>query len=95
LSGIGNGSQWYSKFNVTSAGYSGYVNITWTLQSNATGSWQDVGGATAETNNFQLTGSIGQTVFASSNGLQASNKNWGQHSTEVATYRVKVVIEQA
>ena len=32
LSGIANGSAWYSRFNVTTGGYSGSVDITWWLQ---------------------------------------------------------------
>jgi hypothetical protein len=95
LSNIANGTTWYAKLNTTVAGYNGAVKITWTLQYDNSGTWTDVGGASQITNT-NLTGVSGQNIFASADGTQGSNKNWGQYSTEVdETYRVRAVIETA
>jgi len=88
--GPGNGTAWYAKLNITSAGYSGLVTITWTLEKQD-GSWTPVAGAT-QTTSTTLSGAIGQTIYASSGGSQATNKNWGAYSTSAGTYRVKAVI---
>ena len=96
LSNIANGTTWYAKLNTTVAGYNGAVKITWTLQYDNSGTWTDVGGGATQSTSVTLTGASGQNVFASADGTQGSNKNWGQYSTEVdETYRVKAVIETA
>jgi hypothetical protein len=87
---------WYSKINITSAGYSGSVTITWTLQYDNSGTWTDVGGGASQVTSTSLTGSAGQTIYASGDGSQGSNKNWGLYSLTVGeTYRVRAVIETA
>ena len=85
---------WYAKLNITSAGYSGVVTITWTLQYDA-GTWTDVGGGASQITGTSLSGSAGQTIYASADGTQGSNMNWGQYSTSVDEYRVQAVIETA
>jgi hypothetical protein len=94
LSNIANGTAWYAKLNTTVAGYNGAVTITWTLQYDNSGTWTDVGGGATQSTSVTLTGAAGQNVYASANGAQSSNKNWGQYSTTVdETYRVKAVVE--
>jgi hypothetical protein len=89
LGNIANGSTWYALFNTTSGGYNGNVNMTWTLQwSNGTA----VPGATQTTNNFALTGSAGQVIYASDTGDQSTNKNWGQYTTDVGTYQIELIV---
>jgi hypothetical protein len=94
LSGVANGSSWYVMFNTTSSGYAGLVNITWQLQNN-TGTWVDVSGATVSTNNFNLTGNAGQEIYASSDGTQAGNYDWGTETTAAGTYRIKMTVVTA
>jgi len=93
---IGNGSAWYVKLNITTTGYSGNVNITWTLQNETSpGVWSNVPDALQQTNDYSLTGVVGQEIFASSDGNQSTNKNWGIYSNKAGTYRVKAVIVQS
>jgi len=73
---IGNMS-WYVRFNITSA-YSGTVNINWTLQY-WNGSWQDTN-VTVTSENIILDGSGNQTIYASSDGSQETNKNWADEN---------------
>jgi hypothetical protein len=92
LSNIGNGSAWYAKMNITSSGYTGAVTVTWTLQKDVSGTWTDQ--SATQVTGVTLTGSSGQTIYATSDGTQTLNKNWGASTTSVASYRVKVVIEK-
>ena len=89
LGNIANGSSWYALFNTSSSGYVGDVNMTWTLQwSNGTA----VPSATQTTNNFALTGSTGQVIYASDAGTQVANKDWGQYTTDVGTYQIELTV---
>lgn len=83
---------WYTKLNITSAGYSGAVTVSWTLQYLNVATWTDVGGATQSTS-VTLTGSTGQTIYATATGIQSGNKNWGAYTASADEYRVKAVIE--
>jgi hypothetical protein len=90
LSDVGNGSQWYSRLNITAAGgYTGLVNVNWALYF---GNNTAVSGATATTSNFDSTGTLGQTIYASSTGNIAGNKNWGAYSTVATSYYVKATV---
>ena len=92
LSNIANGSLWYALFNTSSSGYTGNVNMTWTLQwSNGTA----VPSATQTTNNFALIGSAGQVIYASDAGTQVANKDWGQYTTDVGTYQIELTVVTA
>ena len=92
LSNIANGTSWYVMFNKTSGGYTGLVNITWQLQNN-TGSWVEVSGAVVNTNNFNLNGAVGQEIYASTDGLQTGNYDWGTiETTEAGTYRIEMTM---
>jgi hypothetical protein len=85
---------WYSKINITSAGYSGAVTVTWTLQyDSGGGNWLDVGGGATQSTSFTLTGSAGDTIYASTDGTQGGNMNWGAYSATADQYRVRAVIE--
>jgi hypothetical protein len=90
LSDVANGSNWYSRLNITATGgYTGLVGVTWTLYfSNDT----PVSGATVTTLNFDVNGTVGQRIYASSNGLIAGNTNWGAYTTVAASYYVKAVV---
>ena len=89
---IVSGSAWYAEFQTTSSGYSGAVTLTWTLQmeNDGTETWTDQG-ATQSTS-VNMTGSTGQTVYASPLGSQTSNKNWNASTTTGGNYRIKVVV---
>ena len=84
---------WYAKINITSAGYAGDVTVTWTLQYLNVATWTDVGGGATQSTSFTLTGSSGDTIYASATGVQGSNKNWGAYTATADQYRVKAVIE--
>lgn len=84
---------WYSKINITSAGYSGAVTVTWTLQYLNVATWTDVGGGATESTSFTLTGAAGDTIYATPTGVQSGNKNWGAYTATADQYRVKAVIE--
>ncbi len=91
LSNIANGSSWYTLFNTSSTGYTGLVNMTWQLQwSNGTNV-----GVSQTTNNFNLTGAIGQVIYASDNGAITSNKNWGASTTSAGTYQIEMTVVTA
>lgn len=94
LSGVGNGTSWYVMFNTSSTGPVQTVNIIWQLQNN-TGTWEDVSGATVNTNNFGLNGDAGQEIFASTDGLQTGNTDWGTYTPTAGTYRIKMTIQTA
>jgi hypothetical protein len=81
------GDPWYALFNTTSGGYEGNVKITWGLY-NSTDSVHNV-----TTDSFTLDGTV-QTIYASGNGLQAENYNWGQNTTVAETYYIKVTVEE-
>ena len=83
---------WYTKLSLN-AGYAGPVTIAWQLQSYATGSWANVGGATVSTS-ITLTGSA-QEVYATANGLIASNHDWSAQASSGRTYRVIATINSA
>jgi hypothetical protein len=92
LPNIANGSVWYALFNTSSTGYAGDVNMTWTLQwTNGTA----VPSATQTTDNFVLTGSTGQVIYASDAGTQGANKDWGQYTTDAGTYQIELTIVTA
>ena len=90
LSDIGNSSAWYVKFNTTSSGYSGAVTMTWTLQEDNSGTWTDQ--SATQITSVTLTGLVGQTIFASSDGSQTQNKNWGPSTTSEGSYRIQVAV---
>ena len=82
---------WFTKLTVD-AGYSGPVTITWQLQSDATGSPQNVGSPTVTT--MSLSG-LGDDVYATATGAVTGNRDWSAIATSQATYRVIVTINSA
>lgn len=86
----------FSKINITSAGYAGPVTITWKLQNKTGATWANVTGATTVTTSIDLTGSVGQNIYASSSGGTSGNQDW---MTDISAgpgngaYRVKTWIE--
>ena len=79
---------WYSRLEITSAGYSGHVTVTWKLQEK-TGlfSWTDVPGAAMSTS-LVLSGNV-RVIYATSDGVYgSSNFDWGQNVAASGTYRV-------
>jgi hypothetical protein len=86
LSNLPVNDPWYARFNVTSTdGYSGGVQVTWNLHKGGS-SFHNV------TSSFTLSGSA-EAIYASSNGLQAANYDWGQNSTAADTYYVEVTVD--
>jgi len=96
LDNIANGTSWYVMFNTTSGGYIGNISITWQLQNYTGGAWVDVSGAVVNTNNFYLNGSVGQEIYASTDGTQTENYDWGTNKTkEAGTYRIEMTMNTA
>ena len=94
LPNVANGSVWYSKLNITATGgYTGLVNINWTLHHWSNNSM--VSGATITTVDKNLTNTLGQTIYASSTGDITGNTNWGSYTTAAGSYYVKAKIETA
>ncbi|UCE15844.1 MAG: hypothetical protein JSV12_08285 [Candidatus Bathyarchaeota archaeon] len=87
LSNIANGSAWYTRFNVTTGGYSGAVSITWWLQK----AGANMTPAVEQTTSYTLGGGT-EAFYASSNGAQSGNYNWGQNATAADTYRVMMTV---
>jgi hypothetical protein len=90
---VGSSDAWYARLEVA-GGYTGPVYITWTLQQeNADSSWSNVTGATTYTS-VPLTGGA-QLVYASSDGINNNNYNWGSVTTTGGAYRVYVTVNSA
>lgn len=83
INSITNGSAWYARFNVISNGYSGDATITWWLQKDGANMTSPV----EQTTSFTFSGGL-EAVYASIDGTQGTNKNWGASATEAGTYRV-------
>ena len=81
-------ASWYTRLEIGADTYTGPVTITWQLQQN-TGSWVDLGSPT--TTSITLTGNA-QNVYASTDGLITSNRDWKLTATETGTYRVVATI---
>ena len=94
LGNVAIGDPWYALFNTSSTGYQGDVNITWTLQNEtSTDVWVDVTpGVNQTTNNYYLDGTAGQVIYASTDGDQGTNRNWGASTTSAGTYRIKMTV---
>jgi len=92
LSGVSNGSQWYSRLNITSGSYTGLVNVTWTLRHSSNNSVVS-GSPTVTTLNFNIN-SVGDTIYAATDGTaQTENTNWGLYTTKPGNYYVQAVME--
>ena len=86
------GSPWYAQIQVS--GYSGPVTITWQLQvETAPSTYSDVSGATVTTTTT-LTGTP-QTLYATADGTQTTNYNFGSNISTGGTYIVKVTVASA
>jgi len=92
LNNIPANQSWYARFVVAEDGYSGTVEITWTLQTKVGGSWVDT--ATSVTTLVSLSGSQGQIVYASPDGSITNNYDWGVNCNSAGEYRIKVVITE-
>jgi hypothetical protein len=93
LSDLNNGTQWYARLNITSGGYTGHANVTWTLY-NATSDTVISGSPTVSTVNFDITG-VGSTIYASTTGANTGNTNWGSYTGVVGPYYIKAVISKS
>ena len=83
---------WYSRLEITSAGYSGHVTVSWKLQKE-TGlfSWTDVPGAAMLTS-MELSGNV-RIIYATSDGVYgSSNFDWGQNVAASGTYRIVATV---
>jgi hypothetical protein len=84
---------WYSRLQVL-PGYSGPVTITWQLQNEtAPSTFTNVAGAYVQTN-MMLNGSS-EDVYASSDGTNNNNYNWGSLTTNGGAYEVYVSVSSA
>jgi hypothetical protein len=87
------GDAWYSRLEVGANSYSGPVTITWQLQQETnTTTWNNVGSAVQTP--MVLSGSA-EDVYASSDGTNNNNFNWGSLTTTAGTYRVVVTVNSA
>jgi hypothetical protein len=82
---------WYAKLAVGS-GYTGPVTITWQLQSDATGTYQNVGSPTVTT--ITLSGSA-QDIYATANGGITGNRDWSSDATSGGTYHIIATVVSA
>lgn len=86
LSNLPISDPWYARFNVTSTdGYSGGSTVTWKLY-NSSSLVHTV--ATS----WSLSGSE-EAIYASSNGAQGTNYDWGQNTTVAESYYIEVTVE--
>jgi len=83
---------WYCRFKTTTSGYAGAIIISWTLQKYDGVNWNDL--SYTLTTTISLSGSSGQIVYASTDGLITNNKNWGSHTDQQAQHRIKAVFEK-
>lgn len=85
-------SEWYCRLT-TQETYAGDVTVDWTLETSTDQgwTWSYVPGASTTTY-VNLTGVVGQIVYASADGKIAGNYNWGQRCTAKALYRVRAVV---
>ena len=97
LDNVAIGSSWYALFNTSSTGYEGNVNITWILQQETLpDDWDDVTpGVNQTANNYYLDSTAGQVIYASTDGNQGTNKNWGASTTSAGTYRIEMTVTTA
>jgi hypothetical protein len=84
---------WYAELVLGSnSAYKGAVTITWQLQTDATGSWVDVGSPIV-TSGISLTGGS-QTIYASTDGLLTDAFDWSAIATG-GTYQITAVVASA
>ncbi|RLI45472.1 hypothetical protein DRO69_05230 [Candidatus Bathyarchaeota archaeon] len=81
---------WYVRFVTETGGYTGNVQITWELYNSTNDLIHSV-----TTTSFSLNGSQVQQIYASSDGSQSTNYNWGQNTTVADTYYIKVTFNTA
>lgn len=84
----GTGTAWFARLEI-SGGYHGSATVTFQLQQNTGSGWSDFGTAFT-TGTITLSGSS-QTVYASSDGNLATNKDWGTGLTGAA-YQIVVTV---
>ena len=88
------GDAWYSRLEVGANSYSGPVTITWQLQNEtAPSTFTNVAGATVSTA-IVLNGSA-EDVYASTDGTNNNNFNWGSLTTTAGAYKVVVTVDSA
>ena len=81
------GSAWYATLNITNAAYDGSVTVTFQLQEKQDGSYTDVA-SPITTSSIVLNATVGERVYASSNGLITTNYDWQPDCTAGKSYRV-------
>jgi hypothetical protein len=88
-------SSWYAELLVTGGAkaYTGAVTITWTLQTDASGSWQPVEGATITTSGVTLNGES-QTFYAATDNTLGDAQDWSTYATG-GTYEITAVVASA
>ena len=88
LPSIINGTVWYARIDITGASVQD-VTIDWTLQEYIVTTWTDIGTPTQTT----MTLAAGDnTVYATTDGMFAGNRNWGLGTTSGGSYRVKATV---
>ena len=88
------GTPWYARAEITVGDYNGPVTITWILeQETAPGSWSTVA-TYPDYTSVTLTGSIGQLIYATSDGafLVGTNLDWDADVGNAGTYHVIATI---
>ena len=84
---------WYAELVIASgSAYKGPVTITWQLQTDASGSWANVGSPVV-TSGVSLTGGS-QTIYAATDGTLAGAYDWSQIATG-GTYQLTAVVASA
>ncbi|HMK94092.1 MAG TPA: hypothetical protein VK536_01705 [Candidatus Limnocylindrales bacterium] len=85
---------WYAELVINgNSVYKGAVTITWQLQTDASGSWQYVSGASVVTTGVSLTGGS-QTIYAATDGTLANAVDWSTNATG-GTYQITATVASA
>jgi len=90
LNVTGTGISWYARLTTTAGGYAGPVTISWQLQKKqANGTYTNYGSASSTS--YTLNATV-QTIYASTNGLIVTNRDWSQTANVTASYKVVATI---
>jgi len=82
---------WYARIRITGPGYSGPIVITWKLVDD------DSGIELLVKNNFTdytLSGSAGDIIYCTSNGLGSPGYNWGPDTSTPDTYYIETIVQK-
>jgi len=82
----GANAEWYARINILNSP-SQNVTVTWTLQKNVTGTWTTQSTPSAPTTTMRIEPTTAY-IYASTNGLIATNYNWGNYTQTEGQYRI-------